>query len=535
VRVVVGSDSIAVMTTTEAPRATYRELGILAEGGMALVMRAVRESDGADVVVKRVRPPLCFDAGFLRLFRDEGALHGALDHEHIVRLLDQGEDEQGPYLVFEHISGTDLGAVLERAHGASPLDVELVLAIAIPLSGALAFVHEASCDGCALNAVHRDVSPANVLLGDDGAVKLADFGVAASRLKTDVTVAGELKGKFAYMAPEQTRGAPVTPQADLFALGVVLWECLANRRLFEAPTDADVVQQVRHKEAPRLDDPAVVSRPVDADLADLVAALLQKDPAARPARASLVRDALLAMAAERGLDDGLRRMVAQAVRQLPRRELSPIAPDVPARRRTQRVLGLATADTVRRLPVRPSLPIVMAAASLALVAVVVVGWRGMGSSSSLSSLTSPVKPDDPPKTLAPAPPVAALPVPSPPSLPPPPPSLPTAPVLPIRPPVAGISATPTLPKKPRPPSTPPATAPAVVEGFGRLSITSEPWARVRIDGVEVARETPLIAFPVRAGRHDVILENPVAGLSKRLVVDVGVDDHQRRFVDLQNP
>jgi serine/threonine-protein kinase len=195
----------------------------------------------------------------------------------------------------------------------------LVLAIAIPLSGALAFVHEACCDGTSLNAVHRDVSPANVLLGDDGAVKLADFGVAASRLKTDVTVAGELKGKFAYMAPEQTRGAPVTPQADLFALGVVLWECLANRRLFEAPTDADVVQQVRHKEAPRLDDPAVVSRRVDVDLADLVAALLQKDPAARPAKASLVRDALMAMAAERGLDDGLRRIVAQAVRQLPRR------------------------------------------------------------------------------------------------------------------------------------------------------------------------------------------------------------------------
>jgi hypothetical protein len=68
-----------------------------------------------------------------------------------------------------------------------------------------------------------------------------------------------------------------------------------------------------------------------------------------------------------------------------------------------------------------------------------------------------------------------------------------------------------------------------------LSITSEPWARVRIDGVEVARETPLIAFPVRAGRHQVVLENPVAGLSKHLVVDVGVDDHQRRFVDLQTP
>jgi len=522
------------MTTTEAPRATYRELGILAEGGMALVMRAVRDSDGADVVVKRVRPPLCFDAAFLRLFRDEGALHGALDHEHIVRLLDQGEDEQGPYLVFEHISGTDLGAVLERAHSTGPLDVELVLAIAVPLSGALAFVHEACCDGSALNAVHRDVSPANVLLGDDGAVKLADFGVAASRLKTDVTVAGELKGKFAYMAPEQTRGAPVTPQADLFALGVVLWECLANRRLFEAPTDADVVQQVRHKEAPRLDDPHTVSRPVDAGLADLVAALLQKEPAARPAKASLVRDALLAMAVERGLDDGLRRIVAQAVRQLPRRELSPIAPDVPARRRTQRVLGLATADTVRRLPGRPSLPGLMAASiAVAVVVVVVVAAVGLGGSPPSTAATTPSStPSTTPSIMSlSAPPTVAPTVPTTTSLP----TMPPPTVPPIRPAETTLSATPKLPKKPRPAPSATVTAPAVVEGFGRLSITSEPWARVRIDGVEVARETPLIAFPVRAGRHDVILENPVAGLSKRLVVDVGVDDHQRRFVDLQTP
>ena len=252
----------------EIERETYREVGQLAEGGMAIVLRAVRERDGADVVIKRVRPPLCFDAGYLGLFRDEGALHAQLKHEHIVQLLDRGDDEQGPYLVFEHVSGTDLGALLQRAiEEGRPLDLELVLAVAVPIADALAFVHDASCDGHSLGAIHRDVSPANVLLGEDGDVKLADFGVAASRLKTEVTVAGELKGKFAYMAPEQTRGGPVTTSADLFALGVVLWECLANRRLFEAPTDVDIVQQVRHAEAPRLDTLSL-ARPVDTVVAD---------------------------------------------------------------------------------------------------------------------------------------------------------------------------------------------------------------------------------------------------------------------------
>lgn len=526
------------MTTTEAPRAAYMELGILAEGGMALVMRAVRQSDGANVVVKRVRPPLCFDQGFLRLFRDEGALHSVLEHEHIVRLLDHGEDEQGPYLVFEHISGTDLGVLLERALvGDSSIDVELVLAVAVPVTAALAFVHDAVSDGRALNAVHRDVSPANVLLGDDGAVKLADFGVAASTLKTEVTVAGELKGKFAYMAPEQTRGGPVTPQADLFALGVVLWECLANRRLFEAPTDADVVQQVRHKEAPRLDGADVATR-IDAALADLVAELLQKEPSLRPASAGQVHDRLMAMASERGLDDGLRRLVAQAVRQVPRRELSPIAPDVPLRRRTQRVVGLATADTIRRLPTAPAprRRVFVGAIAVVVAVVAVLLLIPVSATTTATTPATTARVESVEHTLDPTVPTSAstsvqpepiAPPTSPTSAQLPPPALHQPPPLPV--------AAPVRPRNTRPSPSPSPSSSAPVEGLGRLSITSEPWARVRIDGVEVARETPLIAFPVRAGRHQVVLENPVAGLSKHLVVDVGVDDHQRRFVDLQTP
>ena len=508
------------MTTSTAPKSTYRELGLLAEGGMALVVQAVRESDGASVVLKRVRPPLCFDASFVRLFLDEGALHARFDHDNIVRLVDSGEDEQGPFLVFEHICGVDFAVVLEHARESGvALDVEVVLAVARPLLSALTSVHGTCVDGRCLDVVHRDISPGNVLLGDDGSVKLADFGVAASRLKTDQTVAGELKGKFAYMAPEQTRGERVTSSADLFAVGVLLWEALANRRVFDAATDADIVQQVRHRAVPRLDDESIAGSRIEAPLADLVAQLLHKDPAQRPSSASSALSTLQTIIDNRGLDDGLARLVARAVRQAPRRDLTAIAPDV--RRQTQRVVGLASADTILRRPAANNRVVfVVGAAAVAVVVVFAVGL--------VTSRNAPVEVVTPLPELPPAvatsvfhrapEPVAAAAV------------------------VDAVAVVPPIqtdkPKLPRATPTPMPTttsSAAVADGFGRLSLTCEPWARVSVDGVVVAAETPLKAFTLSAGRHQVLVENPVLGLKKTVVVDVKKDGHERRFIDLTAP
>ena len=503
---------------TSAITETYRELGLLAEGGMALVVQAVRESDGASVVVKRVRPPLCFDASFVRLFLDEGLLHGEFEHANIVRLVDKGEDEQGPFLVFEHVCGVDFAVLMEQARASGvPLDVELVLAVARPLVSALSFVHGACRDGHCLDVVHRDISPGNVLLGDDGSVKLADFGVAASRLKTEQTVAGELKGKFAYMAPEQTRGERVTSSADLFALGVLLWESLANRRLFDAATDADIVHQVRHTVVARLDDPAIAGARIEAPLADLVAELLHKDPSSRPSSSSSVLTRLQSIIDNRALDDGLTRLVARAVRQAPRRDLTVIAPDV--RRQTQRVVGLAGADTIRRLPTAARRKAPQAVAAVAAVAAVV----GVGAFFAVGAgVPAEVVINLPP---VPAPVFHRAPQP-PPTLPLPTPPLPTPPGV--------IVSTPD--KKPRPsPTTPPSTALPAADGFGHLSVTSEPWGRVSVDGVVVAAETPLVKFALTSGRHQLLIENPVLGLRKKLVVNVSKDGHERRFVDLTTP
>lgn len=502
------------MTTTTAPPVapTYRELGLLAEGGMALVIQAVRDSDGKDVVIKRIRPPLCFDASFVRLFLDEGVLHATFDHDHIVQLIDRGEDEQGPYLVFEHVSGIDLSILLEQARATGvPLDIELVLAIAKPLLSALSCVHSACRDGVCLDVVHRDISPGNVLLGEDGGVKLADFGVAASRLKTDQTVAGELKGKFSYMAPEQTRGERVGPAADLFAVGVILWECLANRRLFDAPTDADIVQQVRHRDVERLDHVDIAGSRIDSALADFVAALLHKDPLQRPTSSAALAT-VNQLIDDRGLD-GLSRLVARAVRQAPRRDVSAIAPDV--RRHTQRVTGLAGADTVLRRPEprrRPALVIGFVAVSAAMAALAI---------SQVAPPAEVVTPLPPTPAPAPAPVVVA--------------AAPTTPPRPTPPAPPPVASTKPITTKPKPAPAPQAPAPTVEAGVGRLSISSEPWGRVLVDGVVVAAETPLVGFMVQSGKHQVVVENPVLGLRKQLTIDVAKDGHERRFIDLANP
>jgi len=535
------------VSSDPAPRAAYRELGLLAEGGMALVQSAVRD-DGASVVIKRVRPPLCFDASYLRLFKDEAAVHGAVSDcgdsggcAHIVRLLDQGEDEQGPFLVFEHVDGIDLSVLFERALADGvALDVEFVIAIALPLFAALAWVHEAKRDGASLDVVHRDISPGNVLLGEDGCVKLADFGVAASRLKSEVTVAGELKGKFAYMAPEQTRGDKVDGRADLFAAGVVLWECLQNQRLFDAATDADIVHRVRAFAAPPLDEARV-----GADLAALVARLLAKDPADRPASAREVKRELDDIALNRGLDTGLARIVARAVRQAPRRTVKALAPDV--RRRTQRVFSTPLPAPRRR---RPGAFLAAAAALAGLIAIVVVASDDPLVVVDLPPL--PAQPTNPTNPTLTTPPALTTPASTPPALTPPALTTPTltSPTL-TTPALTSPTLTSTTPTNATPPksttTTPATTAttakkppkkeatPVVVrEGFGKLSVNSEPWSRVSVDGVVVAPETPLSELTLAAGRHTVLLENPVYGLKKSFVVDIGKDAHERRFVDLQN-
>lgn len=516
------------------PIRSYRELGPLAEGGMAVLTRAMDPDDNV-VVIKRIREPHVCNPTYRALFADEGTAVAALDHPSVVALLDRGEDEQGPFLVFEHVEGTDLGIVLDQNRDV-PLQISSVISIAIPLFDGLSAVHGATDDdGAALALIHRDISPGNVLLSCDGEVKLADFGVATSLQQTHQTVVGEMKGKYAYMPPEQTRGDGVDASADLFSAGVVLWECLAGKRLFDAPTDADVVQAVRGQDAPSLRS---FNAQVPAALDALIGKLLEKDPGDRPQSARAVRVALEEIALELGLDRGHRRHIQQLARAHPRQEQS-----APERRQTQRVLQHAPASSAKG-----SRGKFMAAAVAVVVGVLAIFAALSPASQSLLAQESASEP-----ARIRQPPVAARTSPA--SLAPNsrPPVLEPAVVIDSRRTVQGAPPAKRVPaatvsnvstsSKPKPPLNPrtrqrnkakakakaSAASPAA---FGRLFLTAKPWAEVAIDGASLGENTPVVGLRLKAGKHRLTLTNPHYHLVKNVQISIEAGADLRTFVDL---
>lgn len=542
----------------------YRETRALAHGGMATLSLAARD-DGEDVVIKRIRPPFDHDPVYRGLFHDEGEVCARLGaSEHIVRLLDRGEDELGPYLVFEHVDGTDLGIVLDACfREGRGLDLAAFFAVALPLCDALASAHEAvGDDGAPLGLVHRDVSPGNVLLSKAGEVKLADFGVAFSRLKTEHTVAGELKGKFAYMAPEQTRADAVDARADVFAAGIVLFEMLAGRRLFDGPTDADVVHAVREQEAPSLTE---ISPEVSPALAALVGRMLAKDPAARPSSMREVHEALAEEAAALCLDRGHKGHVARLAHAHPRPALEEHPHVVELRRRTQRVLQKGPAVVVR--PARSRKPLVLASVAVAVAALgtVAFGLRGETSTASPARAEEPASPASGAQALAAGTADAVVTTPDAPreqaretalaaedarasesadtsdasrmAA-----SSTTKPSENVAVPKASEPSRASAPKRettreaPRDADEtrrkPPVRTPPAAKGFGTLVLESEPWANVAIDGQPLGQHTPLLGLRLPAGKHVITLENPVYRLERTVEVEIRPHAETRRFVDL---
>ncbi|MEM6957259.1 MAG: serine/threonine-protein kinase [Myxococcota bacterium] len=257
----------------------YRPLERIAVGGMAEVWRAeARTEDGAvhEVAIKRVLPEMGQPL-YRAMFEDEARLGMLLRHPNIVRVYD-ARDVGGTYIiVMELVSGDSLKGLLDPAHarGAS-MPVAAALYIARELARSLAYVHTAtSAEGAPLGIVHRDVSPHNLLLGKDGAVKLTDFGLAEANVVEDRDLMG---GKLGYLAPEIVNRGAIGAPIDVFALGVTLWEMLAGRRLFQGVDDRETVQNVARCEVPTLHaENELVPTSVDA----LLARVLAKDPAQR--------------------------------------------------------------------------------------------------------------------------------------------------------------------------------------------------------------------------------------------------------------
>ena len=227
----------------------YRLIGRLAKGGMAEAFLALSgDLPGLRtlVVVKRILPHLSANDQFVRMFLDEARIGALLDHPNIPRIIEVGHDEDGYFLAMEAVPGKTLSAILRRAaRRERPLGQADAAFIVGRAAAALGYAHALTdADGRPLNIVHRDVSPENILVSFEGAVKVIDFGIASAHGRMSETLVGGLKGKVEYMSPEQAAGAPVDRRSDVFSLGIVLWEALSGRRLFRRETDLAVMRAI---------------------------------------------------------------------------------------------------------------------------------------------------------------------------------------------------------------------------------------------------------------------------------------------------
>ncbi|MHB8872883.1 MAG: serine/threonine protein kinase [Myxococcaceae bacterium] len=249
----------------------------LAEGGMAEIYLATSlgpEGFEKEVVIKRVRSFLATDPGFVQMFIAEARVASRLNHANLVQIFDFDKHEDTFYLAMEYVRGHSLFDIRKRAKeqlcGMPPtLSAHVVTEVA----RGLAYAHRLTDKGKPLKLVHRDVTPHNVLVSFDGAVKLTDFGIAKAAGQR-MTSPGMLKGKFAYMSPEQSRGDEVDSRSDVFSLGVVLWELLTGGRLFEGDSDVAVLRAVQQSAIP---PPARLNPEVSKELDAIVMKALARD------------------------------------------------------------------------------------------------------------------------------------------------------------------------------------------------------------------------------------------------------------------
>ena len=233
------------MARSPTKRRLLLELG---RGGMGTVYLAATSGPGGFQklsVVKRLTPDLACDPDFLKMFLDEARLAARLNHPNIVQTLEVGADERGHFIEMEYMEGQSLQTLVRGAAKSHALTTPLAIWILAQTLAGLHHAHELTAyDGTALHVVHRDVSPHNVFVTYDGAVKLLDFGIAKAADSSSRTATGVFKGKLHYMAPEQVLLRPVDRRADVFAVGVILWQLLTGERLWGGLADHEVVEKL---------------------------------------------------------------------------------------------------------------------------------------------------------------------------------------------------------------------------------------------------------------------------------------------------
>jgi serine/threonine protein kinase len=479
----------------------YRILRPLGEGGMGrLFLGEVAGASGFSrrVVVKVVKDEL--DAGLKQALLDEARLVASLVHRNIVPVLDLEESGEQRVVIMEHVDGMDVRQLLERR---KKLPWPIAAFIASEVVAGLDYAHrKTDSAGRPLAIVHRDVSPANILLSWEGEVKLTDFGVAKFARSGDGSLGG-LKGNLGYMAPEQARGDFVDPRADLFAAGVVLYEMLTGKNPFRSRSDLLTLAQLREGKVPKL--PLDMPEP----LQELLSTATAPDARERFSSAAAMREALVNLP---GQPADPARQLAQFLSE------SRGAPTVQADALLEAVLGGGRPVTVQRpldtvedlLPPSAPVPIVEppaprpsrvrlmligVAVALSIAALFEVGLLVLRAFSRppapVAEGTPPEKPGEP------------------------------AVEKPVEKPVEKKLAPEAVDVKPRPPRR------------GSLSVNAIPWAKIYLDGRSLGH-TPRMNLPVDAGKHSLKLVTS-RGDTRTRAIEVASGKETRVTINFAQP
>ncbi|WP_236607668.1 serine/threonine-protein kinase [Sandaracinus amylolyticus] len=551
----------------------YVLVGKLGHGGMAEVFLALSQGPNGFrklLVIKRLHAHMKDEPQIVEMFLDEAKLAARLHHPNVVQTNKVGSHRGHHFLAMEYLDGQPLNRVIKRTrddHGVIPPPIAARV-VSDALDG-LHYAHEArDYDGTPLQIVHRDVSPHNLFVTYDGQVKLLDFGIAKAVTQESNTRTGLIKGKFAYIAPEQARGEVVDRRADLWSMGITLWECLAGRRLFRGASDVAILHATLNDEIPRLGD---VVTGVPDELARIVDKSLQRNPDRRYATAAEFKQ---------DLDDWLATQSRASSRTTLAALMRTVFSDtIEAQKESLRVC-LAQVDAVsgelrigapgplprEGTPVTTSAKVVKAPPVLdvtraerapdarwklvAIAGAVVIGVLlavvvpfAIGGETTAETTVSPEP------AAAPAPVAGSAPVGPEPSAPIEPrpevtspaaarDELPQAPSIdsrrggarsPVRRPATGVrAAAPAPPPVATTAELAPAPSPPSQVATGQLSLDTTPWAIVFLGGRRLGI-TPLENVELPAGTHTLTLRNPERGIETtyRVTVEAGQPTSRR--------
>jgi serine/threonine protein kinase len=331
------------MTAPEPQRfGKYQIVERIAAGGMAEIFKARLDGIGGfhrTFAIKRILPHLTTNPEFVDMLVDEAKIAGLLSHANIVQILDLGTIDQQYYIAMEYVNGRDLGQLLARCVDKGiTLPVPHAVYVLLEMLKGLEYAHNRQVmrggRPVPLHIVHRDISPANVLVSFQGEVKLTDFGIAKASVKALETMSGVVKGRFDYMSPEQAQGRDVDQRSDIYSAGVVLYEVLTGRHPFRRPSELATIEAIRKG---TYEPPSYVNPDVPYALDLVVEQALQIDPAERFATAGAFKDGLDRFFHESGFIFSASTLAAFLKGLFPESEVRPAAPVVaPARTRPAR-------------------------------------------------------------------------------------------------------------------------------------------------------------------------------------------------------